>query len=415
MKIVNRHSRAPAKRAAHRRKVRRRRRTGPVHLTVAQILAWADEHAQRTGRWPTVRSGEIENSGRMTWDGVDNALSRGRAGRRGGLQGGLRGSRSLAQLLARHRGKTPNRTLLGPSTDEILKWADAFHARHRRWPRKVDPRVAGMKWSWTAINHMIRRNGCGIEGVHTLAQLLARMRGKRNVKQLAPLSMAEILRWADLFYFRTGRWPVRHDGPVMPRADETWHETWDTVDSALRVGRRGVRGGSSLARLLKARRGAVYRPPPRLPPLTVPQILRWAYAHHRRTGTWPARFSGRVVDARGETWESIDEALKHGRRGLPQGTLARLLAESGLKPFNAKATPLTEQQIRAWAREHRRRTGRWPTQGSGPVHGARGERWNNLQSSLYKGQRGLPGGSSIARLVASMSATRTPTRRAKRR
>jgi hypothetical protein len=206
------------------------------------------------------------------------------------------GPRSLAQLLAWHRGKMPKRTLLGPSAEEILQWADAFHARHRRWPGKDDPRVAGMKWSWTSINHMIRRNGCGIEGVHTLTQLLARMRGKRNLSQLEPLSMAKIHCWADLFYSSTGRWPMQHDGPVTPRA----HETWDTVDSALRVGRRGVRGGSSLARLLKARRGVVYRPPPPRRPLTVREILRWAEAHHRRTGKWPIRFSGRVVGARGE-------------------------------------------------------------------------------------------------------------------
>jgi hypothetical protein len=34
------------------------------------------------------------------------------------------------------------------------------------------------------------------------------------------------------------------------------------------------------------------------------------------------------------------------------------------------------------------------------VRGVRGERWGNIQSSLYKGSRGLPPGSSLAKLFA---------------
>jgi hypothetical protein len=375
MKTVD--AQASTKRGARRKKRWTRRRTGPVHVTVAQILAWADEHVRRTGRWPTVRSGEIEGSGRLTWDGVDTALARGWAG--------LRGKSTLARLLAQHRGKALNRTLLGPSVDEILKWADEFYDRHGRWPSKHDGRIVGVRWSWSAIEHLISRHGCGIDGVQSLAQLLARKRGKRNPRQLASLSLAKILLWADAFHDRTGRWPIERDGPVMPLMDETW----DMVDTALRVGRRGVKGGSSLSQLLRAKRGVVYRPPPRRPPLTVREILGWADAHHRRTGKWPTRFSGRVVGVRGESWMAIDEVLKRGRRELPQGlTLARLLAQSGRTLFRAHGTPLTEKMIRKWARAHHRRTGSWPNEGSGPVVGARGEVWNNLQSSLYKGQRG---------------------------
>ena len=60
---------------------------------------------------------------------------------------------------------------------------------------------------------------------------------------------------------------------------------------------------------------------------------------------------------------------------------------------------ITIEQILDWAEAHYRRTGRWPTQGSGPVRGVAGERWGNIQSSLYKGSRALPGGSSLARLL----------------
>ena len=61
-----------------------------------------------------------------------------------------------------------------------------------------------------------------------------------------PLTVAQILAWADSHRAAHGRWPRTHSGEVgsAPR------ETWLAVDDALRVGCRGLPGGSSLARLL---------------------------------------------------------------------------------------------------------------------------------------------------------------------
>jgi hypothetical protein len=65
---------------------------------------------------------------------------------------------------------------------------------------------------------------------------------------------------------------------------------------------------------------------PSKPPLTVAQVLRWADAHKRRAGTWPAVRSGPVEGQPGLTWRAVAAALSRGRRGLPGGdTLARLL------------------------------------------------------------------------------------------
>ncbi len=62
-------------------------------------------------------------------------------------------------------------------------------------------------------------------------------------------------------------------------------ETWRSVDHALRDGKRGLPGVSSLARLLASQRGR--RNQRQRPALTVEQILAWADAHHERTGEWP--------------------------------------------------------------------------------------------------------------------------------
>jgi hypothetical protein len=69
----------------------RNRLAGP-DLSVGQILAWAEAHRRRTGRWPTYDSGAIPDSGGETWCAVNEALRRGRRG--------LTGRRTLARLLA---------------------------------------------------------------------------------------------------------------------------------------------------------------------------------------------------------------------------------------------------------------------------------------------------------------------------
>jgi hypothetical protein len=95
---------------------------------------------------------------------------------------------------------------------------------------------------------------------------------------------------------------------------------------ALEQGKRGLPPGSSLVQLLAEHRG--YRNIQHLPRLTYRGILEWADAHYRRTGTWPTRRSGSILEAPGETWSTVNAALQQGRRGLPPGpSLAQLLQQ----------------------------------------------------------------------------------------
>jgi hypothetical protein len=63
-------------------------------------------------------------------------------------------------------------------------------------------------------------------------------------------------------------------------------------------------------------------------------------------------------------------------------------------------------QILTWADGYRRRTGRWPNAGSGSVGEAPGENWQAVNRALVRGNRGLAGGSSLARLLAERRGTR---------
>ena len=62
--------------------------------------------------------------------------------------------------------------------------------------------------------------------------------------------------------------------------------------------------------------------------------------------------------------------------------------------------PLAVGQILQWAGRHRARPGECPSAAAGPVKGVPGERWEAVNWALALGLRGLPGGSSLSRLLA---------------
>jgi hypothetical protein len=73
------------------------------------------------------------------------------------------------------------------------------------------------------------------------------------------------------------------------------------------------------------------------------------------------------------------------------------------KPRKRRVAPkpeLTVTQILAWADEFHRSAGRWPTRNFGRIPGSGGETWSAVNAVLESGHRGLPGGSSLARLLA---------------
>jgi hypothetical protein len=142
-------------------------------------------------------------------------------------------------------------------------------------------------------------------------------------------------------------------------------------------------------------------PLPEPPPLTVEQILRWADALRRRTGSWPGLHSGPIPDAGGDTWAAVDAALRHGFRGLPGGgSLARLLADRRAPRGGKRPGRLTLKKVRAWAEAHLGRSGLWPDRRSEDVAEAPGETWEAIEEALRRGLRGLRGGSSLERLLA---------------
>ena len=356
-------------------------------LEVEQVLAWADKHYQRTGKWPTKTAGEVHDAPSESWGIVDGSLSKGRRG--------LPGGSSLAQLLSEKRGVRNHMALPILTEDKILQWADAYHDKTGHWPKDSsgDVLVApGEKW--LNLNAALTKGLRGLHGGSSLPQLLEKARGVRNVSALSRLSVEQILKWADAHHKRTGEWPKRSSGNVLDAPGETWAR----LDCSLCAGNRGLHGGSSLARLLSERRGV--RNEKALPDLSVDQILRWADAHHERTGEWPNTKCDVLADEQAIGWKRIDSALRDGGRGLPAGnSLSSLLAKHRNVQNKRHRPKLTVRFILRWARAHRQKFGQFPSADSGLVHGTVDEKWGLIDGSLSRGLRGLPGGSSLAKLL----------------
>ena len=219
-------------------------------------------------------------------------------------------------------------------------------------------------------------------------------RGRLHKHAQPKLTEEAVLEWADAHFQQTGRWPVQKSGQIVEAPDETWLG----VNLALWAGMRGLPGESSLAKLLLARRDvrrSKYRPR-----FSVEGILSRADDHKRKTGNWPTLDSGLIEGATGDTWGGVNAALRLGLRGLPPGSsLAKLLEQHRGKRNLRNLPSHSEERIRKWIAEHYAVTSKWPTAASGTIVNATDETWGAVDAALNRGRRGLPGGSSVAKIV----------------
>lgn len=352
-------------------------------LSVETILRWADAHHAVHGAWPLLNSGPISGTAE-TWHAVDNALRKGRRGL-------PRGS-SLPRLLDEHRG-VPNRLNLPDLSEEIiLSWADTYYTTHGHWPSRTSGAIAGTQERWGRINDSLVRGLRGLKGGITLAELLVQWRGMRSSKSLPDLTLNSILTWADTFFDQHKRWPKASSGLIGGT-----EETWLAIDSALRGGRRGLKGRTSLARLLSHHRGT--RNHYGLPKLSESQILAWADEYFDSNGRWPTSSSG-IAGKGPETWRNICSALINGGRGLPKGQTLRSLLRRRRGPMSKDGRLLLSvESILKWADEFFKEHGEWPNVRAGAIVGTT-ESWSTVNYALKNGTRGLKKSPCLSSLLA---------------
>jgi superfamily II DNA or RNA helicase len=283
-------------------------------LTIEKVLEWADDHHDKTGKWPKAKSGSVLAFPGESWGSIDNIL---RTANRG-----IRKRSTLAKLLAEKRGVRNPRSLPNLTIERILQWADEHYKKTGKWPNMKSGKVQGApSEKWMNIHASLYAGTRGFPGDSSLAQLLAEKRGVRNPKDLPELTIERVLEWADDHHEKTGKWPNRKSGILYGNPGETWGR----INEYLYAGGRGLPGGSSLPNLLMEKRGV--RNPKNLPDLTIESILKWADEHYKKTGKRPNANSGVVLSAPEENWQSVTNAIARGGRGLPSGlSMAQLLA-----------------------------------------------------------------------------------------
>ena len=143
-----------------------------AHLTIEQILAWADAHYTRTGHWPTRDAGEIPEAPHEDWKRINDALINGHRS--------LSGGSSLPRLLADQRGVRNQKALSHFAIETILCWADRHYERHGRWPNCWSGKIEDAPGeTWSAVDSGFKSGGRGLEGCgyRSLAHLLDESRG----------------------------------------------------------------------------------------------------------------------------------------------------------------------------------------------------------------------------------------------
>lgn len=258
--------------------------------------------------------------------------------------------------------------------------------------------------TWGGYDSSLAAGWRGLTGGSSLAKLLERELGVRNHRNLPDLSENQILELAKSHFSSTGKWPKKKSGPVVGGHPG---DTWGAYQDALVRGRRGLPGGSSLAKLLSQELGI--RNHLDLPGLTTSFIVERAIQHHEINGVWPTLYTkGQVIGGHpGDTWNAYQIALCQGRRGLPGGSSLTQLLSTELGVRNRRdLTCLTENGILELAKLHLKATGKWPSMTSGSVTGGGpGDTWKGYDHDLRRGARGLPGGSSLAQLIRKLKQT----------
>ena len=278
------------------------------------------------------------------------------------------------------------------SEARVVAWAHAYFRALKRWPTSKSGPIASTRETWSKINGALVKGCRGFPGGSSLAQLLARRCGKRNHLRLPRLNHQKILAWADACFKAQGKWPGVNSGVIAGT-----QETWSNIDNALLQGHRGLPGGSTLAQLLMRRRGVRNRL--RLPPFSQRQVLAWADAWFAARRRWPSAGSG-PIPGTPETWLAVEKALSNGSRGFLGGSsLHQFLARHRGVRKRMVLPALNVKQILAWAKAYRKATGQWPTNRSGPIAQSPETKWKAVDRALESGDRGLPGGSSLYRLL----------------
>ena len=230
--------------------------------------------------------------------------------------------RSLGEWAGRLRHARPT-TL---EIEQVLTLMREHLERAGTIPTRRSGPIEGLSgWTWVMLDVALRDGRIDGTGKTSLPRLAAEHFDHRNVGELPPLTIDLILDKMRDFQRSHGRFPNCNDGLVEGMSGDTW-KNWN---ASLQKGYRGLRKGSTLARLRKEHLGDRNRSD--LSPLSETFIVECMKFYKMRHGRLPTAQSGPVEGMLGETWLNWDFALRDGYRDLPGESSLAMLKEKHFK------------------------------------------------------------------------------------
>ena len=128
--------------------------------------------------------------------------------------------------------------------EDIITLAKNYHEKNGKWPnRGLGDNIPGINMSWTSINSALVNGYRGLPSGKSLSELLITIDLKPEKPDLAE---EQIIKWAKAHFKKQEKWPTTKSGKINGT-----DEDWAAINQALREGYRGLKGGSTLSKLLQ--------------------------------------------------------------------------------------------------------------------------------------------------------------------
>lgn len=147
-------------------------------LTEEKILEWCDKWYNQYGKYPSISSGEVWDTGE-TWSKINCALNQGYRG--------LNKRGTVRKLLEKYRGVRNISNLPELTEKQILEWCDKWYKEYEEYPKRNSGKIWNTGEVWSHINGALIRKERGLISGLSLAQLIKQNNNYKNLDNLDQL------------------------------------------------------------------------------------------------------------------------------------------------------------------------------------------------------------------------------------
>ena len=137
---------------------------------------------------------------------------------------------------------------------DVVNWVKKYKDKYGKFPHHASGKVefADEDITWSALEACLINGWRGLPKNTSLSKLIAEQFNVINRSNTKKYSNNIIRKWIERHYKEYGYYPTKRSG-VIEWASEYGYNlvTWDAIDRALRVGVKGLSGGSSLSNFIK--------------------------------------------------------------------------------------------------------------------------------------------------------------------